>query len=76
MRRGPDGRKRGSSKASGEGRFKARPAEIAKRASRNAARASLKAALGTAAVHGKEVEHKDGNPLIALEGPAVGRSVA
>lgn len=50
------------SKASGEGKFKARPEEIAKRSSRNAARAIMKAEMGAAKIKGKEVEHKDGNP--------------
>jgi len=51
------------SKASGEGRFKARPAEIAKRSSRNAARAILVKDLGAATMKNKQVEHKDGNAL-------------
>ena len=40
--------------------YQGKPAQIKKRASRNAARAAMKA--GGAAVAGKDVHHKDGNP--------------
>lgn len=40
--------------------YHAKPAQKKKRASRNAARAKLKA--GGVAVAGKDVHHKDGNP--------------
>jgi hypothetical protein len=39
-------------------RFHGKPDEIAKRAKRNAARASVKKKLGAAAVAGKDVHHK------------------
>jgi len=39
-------------------RFHGKPAEIAKRADRNAARAKVKKKLGAAAVAGKDVHHK------------------
>jgi hypothetical protein len=38
--------------------FHGKPAEIAKRAERNAARAKVKKKLGAAAVAGKDVHHK------------------
>jgi len=43
-------------------RYKSRPDQIAKRVGRNAARRTLKEELGAAALKGKQVEHKDGNP--------------
>jgi hypothetical protein len=38
------------------------PEQIKNRASRNAARAAVSKKHGKAAVKGKEVDHKDGNP--------------
>ena len=40
--------------------YQGKPAQIKKRASRNAARSAMKA--GGVAVAGKDVHHKDGNP--------------
>lgn len=47
----------------GEKAFKSQPAEIAKRSSRNQARAILEKKLGKAAMKGKEADHINGNAL-------------
>lgn len=43
-------------------RYQASKAQIRNRASRNAARAAAIKKYGAAAVKGKDVDHKDGNP--------------
>jgi hypothetical protein len=47
----------------GERAFKAKPAEIAKRSSRNEARAILVKKLGADSMKGKQADHIDGNAL-------------
>lgn len=42
--------------------FHGKPEQVANRASRNAARAKMEKAHGKAALAGKDVDHKDGNP--------------
>lgn len=42
--------------------YQGKPEQIKNRASRNAARAKVKAVKGAAAVAGKDVNHKDGQP--------------
>lgn len=43
--------------------YHGKPEQIRRRKGRNAARAQLKQKLGAAALHGKDVDHKDRNPL-------------
>lgn len=42
--------------------YQARPEQVAKRVARNAARRLLIKKKGKAALKGKDVDHKDGNP--------------
>jgi len=42
--------------------YQGKPEQIARRSSRNKARLKIKKAKGTAAVKGKDVDHKDRNP--------------
>lgn len=56
------------------------PEQIKNRASRNAARAQTKQSHGAAAVRGKDVNHRDGNPKnndpknLSIESPSVNRA--
>lgn len=43
--------------------YHGKPEQIRRRNGRNAARAKLKAKVGAAALRGKDVDHKDRNPL-------------
>jgi hypothetical protein len=45
-----------------EYKYHGKPEQIANRASRNAARAKVEKQVGKAAVKGRDVDHKDGNP--------------
>lgn len=45
-----------------EYKYHGTPEQIANRASRNAARAEMEKKHGKAALAGKDVDHKDGNP--------------
>jgi ribosomal protein S21 len=60
--------------------FHGKPAEIAKRASRNAARKKMVEKLGADAVKGLDVNHRDQNPKnnsaknLNLEKPSVNRA--
>lgn len=61
-------KRKGSNKATGrdytyDKKYESSPEQIKRRASRNAARRRAIAARGLAAVKGKDVDHKNGNPL-------------
>jgi hypothetical protein len=43
--------------------YHGKPAQIAERSSRNKARRKMKASHGAAKLAGKDVDHKDGNPM-------------
>ena len=43
-------------------RYQGKPDQIKNRASRNKARAAVAKSKGKAAIKGKDVDHKDGNP--------------
>lgn len=61
-------KRKGSNKATGrdysyDKKYESSPEQIKRRASRNAARRRAIATRGLAAVKGKDVDHKNGNPL-------------
>lgn len=61
-------KRKGSNKATGrdysyDKRYESSPEQIRRRASRNAARRRAIASRGLSAVKGKDVDHKNGNPL-------------
>ena len=61
-------KRKGSNKATGrdysyDKKYESSPEQIKKRASRNAARRRLQASRGASALKGKDVDHKNGNPL-------------
>lgn len=61
-------KRKGSNKATGrdysyDKKYESSPEQIRKRASRNAARRRLIASRGKAALRGKDVDHKNQNPL-------------
>lgn len=61
-------KRKGSNKATGrdytyDKAYESSPEQIRKRASRNAARRRLIASRGRSALKGKDVDHKNGNPL-------------
>ena len=61
-------KRKGSNKATGrdysyDKKYESSPEQIARRASRNRARRQLIAARGKSALRGKDVDHKNQNPL-------------
>ena len=61
-------KRKGSNKATGrdysyDKRYESSPEQIRRRASRNAARRRLIASRGKAALRGKDVDHRNQNPL-------------
>lgn len=61
-------KRKGSNKATGrdysyDKKYESSPEQIKKRASRNAARRRAIKAHGKAALRGRDVDHKNGNPL-------------
>ena len=61
-------KRKGSNKATGrdysyDKKYESSPEQIRRRASRNAARRRLIASRGKAALRGKDVDHKNQNPL-------------
>lgn len=61
-------KRKGSNKTTGrdysyDKKYESSPEQIKRRASRNRARRAAIAARGVAAVKGKDVDHKNGNPL-------------
>ena len=61
-------KRKGSNKATGrdysyDKQYESSPEQIKRRASRNAARRRAIASRGLSAVKGKDVDHKNGNPL-------------
>lgn len=61
-------KRKGSNKATGrdysyDKRYESSPEQIRRRASRNAARRRAIANRGVSALKGKDVDHKNGNPL-------------
>lgn len=61
-------KRRGSNKATGrdytyDKAYESRPEQIKRRASRNRARRRLIAARGVSRMKGKDVDHRNGNPL-------------
>lgn len=61
-------KRKGSNLATGrdysyDKKYESSPEQIKKRASRNAARRRVAASRGASAVKGKDVNHKNGNPL-------------
>lgn len=61
-------KRKGSNKATGrdysyDKKYESSPEQIRRRASRNAARRRIIASRGRSAVKGKDVDHRNGNPL-------------
>lgn len=61
-------KRKGSNKATGrdytyDKKYESSPEQIRKRASRNAARRRLMQSRGRSSLKGKDVDHKNGNPL-------------
>lgn len=61
-------KRKGSNKATGrdysyDKKYESSPEQIKRRASRNAARRRAIASRGASALKGKDVDHKNGNPL-------------
>lgn len=61
-------KRKGSNKATGrdysyDKKYESSPEQIKRRASRNAARRRILARRGKSAMKGKDVDHKNGNPL-------------
>lgn len=61
-------KRKGSNKATGrdysyDKKYESSPEQIKRRASRNAARRRVQASRGASSVKGKDVHHKNGNPL-------------
>lgn len=61
-------KRKGSNKATGrdytyDKKYESSPEQIRRRASRNRARRRALAARGSAALKGKDVDHRNGNPL-------------